>query len=139
MESDYPAADFRRDTTRFAKAHFVEGEELNALTRAAFAMAIDKALADHLLTTEEEEKIGSLLKEYGLVVNDLPHPAGERLIKGSILRDLDEGKVPERIKIDGHVPLNLARDEKIIWVFQDATYFALRSKTTYQGRSQVFL
>jgi hypothetical protein len=136
VESDYPATDFRRDTMSFAKANFVGEDELRSLTVSAFGVAIDKALADHLLTSEEEEKLASLLREFGLTINDLAPPSGERLIKGAILKDLDEGKVPVRIKLDGHVPLNLARDEKLIWVFQDATFFTMRSKTTYRGRSQ---
>jgi hypothetical protein len=135
VQSKYPAADFRRDTANFAKSHFVSDDELRSLTLSAFGTAIDKALEDHLLTTEEEDKLGSLLKEFGVTMNDLSPSAGEKLIKGAILKDLGEGKVPERIKLDGHVPLNLARDEKMIWVFQNATFFTPRSKTTYQGAS----
>ena len=135
VESEYPAADFHRDTAKFAKSNFVSDDELRALTLSAFGTAIDKALEDHLLTTEEEDKLASLLKEFGLTLNDLAPSAGHKLIKGAILKDLDEGKVPERINLDGNVPLNLARDEKIIWVFQNATFFTPRSKTTYQGRS----
>lgn len=136
VESDYPAADFRRDTTNFAKANFVGEKELRSLTLSALGVAIDKALADHLLSAEEEDRLSSLLREFGLSTNDLAPPYGERLIKGAILKDLDEGKVPQRLKIDGHVPLNLARDEKLIWVFQGATLFTMRTKTTYRGRSQ---
>jgi hypothetical protein len=136
VEDVYPAADFCRDTRNFAKANFVGEDELRSLTLSAFELAIDKALADHLLTSEEEDRLASLLREFGLTTNDLVPPSGERLIKGAILKDLDEGKVPVRVKIDGHIPLNLARDEKLIWVFQGATFFTMRSKTTYHGRSQ---
>ena len=101
VESEYPAADFHRDTAKFAKSHFVSDDELRALTLSAFGTAIDKALEDHLLTTEEEDKLASLLKEFGLTLNDLAPSAGHKLIKGAILKDLDEGKVPERINLDG--------------------------------------
>jgi len=130
LESDSPLTGLRRATHEFAKANYVSDEELRLLTIRAFGGLIDKILEDHLLTNEEEERFGSLLKEFELRTNDLV-PADA----AAILKDLEEGKVPERIKIDGHLPLNLARDEVPLWVFQNATFFTTRTKTTYHGGS----
>ena len=38
-----------------------------------------------------------LLTEFGLTTNDLEPAAHERFVKGAILRDLDNGKAPQRI------------------------------------------
>ena len=139
VQSKYPAADFRRDTSNFAKSHFVSDDELRSLTLSAFGIAIDKALEDHLLTAEEEDKLGSLLKEFGVTINDLAPSAGEKLIKGAILKDLGEGKVPERVKLDGQVPLNLARDEKIIWVFRTPHSSPPAARRRIRERHMAFL
>ena len=44
-------------------------------------------------------------------------------------------RAPERVNVTGDLPLNLGRDEKIIYVFADTTYFTMRSKTQYVGGS----
>jgi hypothetical protein len=135
MNSKSPSTGFCKATADFAKANFVSNDELRSLTVRGFTSAIDTALEDHLLTVEEEDRLDALLAEFGLATSELERPAHERLVKGAILRDLDHGKAPERVNIEGHIPLNLTRDEKLIWVFQNATYFVSRTKTTYHGAS----
>lgn len=135
LESDKPPTGLRQAAHKFAKANYVSETELRSLTAQGFGYVIDHILDDHLLTDEEEKKFSSLLDEFEFATNDLAPADAHRLIKAAILKDLENGSVPKRIRIDGDLPLNLAREEAPIWVFQNATYFLTRSKTTYQGGS----
>jgi hypothetical protein len=58
-----------------------------------------------------------------------------KLVKGQILRDLSEGKVPQRVNISGGLPINLSKNESIIFVFQGAEFQRLRTRTQYVGAS----
>jgi hypothetical protein len=134
-ESDVPPARFRELAENVARNSFVSDDAFRSITIDGFRALIDKALSDHLLTEEEENKIRSLLAEFGLTINGLPAPIGEKFVKCAILRDLDSGRVPDRVDMQGNLPLNLVKGEKIVWVFQDVTYFTVRTKTKFVGGS----
>jgi hypothetical protein len=46
------------------------------------------------------------------------------------------GKVPERMAIQGHVPFNLQKTEKLIWVFQNVDYYEQKTRREYVGGSR---
>jgi hypothetical protein len=62
---------------------------------------IDKSLSDHLLTEEEEQKVTGLLREFGMTVSDLDPSVGAKFIKCAILREIDAGIAPNRIRVEG--------------------------------------
>jgi len=52
-----------------------------------------------------------------------------------VLRELMEGKIPERMKVSGNLPFMLQKAEQLIWVFPDVTYYEDRTRRQYVGRS----
>ncbi len=38
--------------------------------------------------------------------------------------------------IDGNLPFNLQKTEKLVWVFQDVDYYEEKTRTQYDGGSQ---
>lgn len=62
--------------------------------------------------------------------------AYSKIVKGAVLRDIFEGNIPERVQIDGNLPFNLQKTEKIVWVFQDVDYYEEKTRTQYVGGSQ---
>ena len=34
-----------------------------------------------------------------------------------------DGNLPERVQVDGNLPFNLQKTEKVIWVFHDVDYY----------------
>jgi hypothetical protein len=58
-----------------------------------------------------------------------------KLVKAAILRDLSEGRVPTRMKIEGSLPINLAKGESLIFAFQNAEYFKTHTRYHYVGGS----
>lgn len=101
-----------------------------------FEQAIDIALSDDLLSEEEEAYLDSYMDCHKLDKGQLSsNPSYLRLVKAGVLRDLLDGNFPERVVIDGRLPINFQKFEKIIWVFQDVDYLQPRTRTTYEGRS----
>jgi hypothetical protein len=123
---------------RLAQESYIRAQEFRHLALQGFAKPIDTTIADRMLTETEEDRIDELLRAFGLNLIDLdPTGAGHRLAKASILRQLDEGKLPRSLpRIAGHNPINLERGEVVLWVFNGASYYTPRSRTQYVGGSQ---
>lgn len=46
-----------------------------------------------------------------------------RFIKGAVLREIMEGKVPQRFKLSTPLPLNFQKSESLVWAFSDVDYY----------------
>ena len=55
--------------------------------------------------------------------------------KARILRKVTEGELPDFVKVDGSLPFNFLKNEKIIWVFQDVDYSSIHDRVRYEGGS----
>lgn len=118
-----------------ARTHFISNADQRKLIISGIGQLIDKVLADHILTDAEASRIDELCHAFTLTGDDLGG-AGRRLIQAHVLRDLDQGRIPDRISLIGSLSVNLARDEQLIWLFNDVTYLKTRTRTTYVGGSQ---
>lgn len=97
--------------------------------------AVVKALDDGVLTAEEEERLMSAARLFGFGQPELDKTGQyTQVVKAAVLRDVLEGKVPERVKVDG-LGINLQKAEKIAWVFQNADYHTLRTMRSFAGVS----
>lgn len=54
----------------------------------------------------------------------------------AILKDIDKGVIPQRVEVVGHLPFNLQKTEKLVWLFRDVEYHEVRTRTEYVGGSQ---
>jgi hypothetical protein len=73
--------------------------------------------------------------QLGLTPEDLnANGAFDRAVKGKILSDLLEGRVPIA-EIKGHLPFNLKKSEQPVYLFNSVGYLEERTRTTYVGRS----
>jgi len=100
----------------------------------ALKRAIHDVLSDNLLSSEEERRLKSFLTEFSITQADAPEQYLQ-IVKGGILRDLTEGKVPTRVNVDGSLPFNLQRGEKLIWLFEKVDLIEEHRHTHYEGRS----
>lgn len=107
------------------------------LALTGWEKAVEVAFEDGVLTEQEEGALVKLKDHFGLSQSHLDKKgAYSRVVKGGILRDLMEGKLPERIDIQGHLPFNFQKQERLIWVFQDVDYFEEKKRREYVGGSQ---
>jgi hypothetical protein len=97
--------------------------------------AVARALDDGVLTLDEEHRLTSAAQLFGLGQAELDRKGKyTQIVKAAVLRDVLEGKVPERVKIEG-LGVNLQKSEKIAWVFQGAEYQTLKTYRSYSGMS----
>jgi hypothetical protein len=137
LESRLPAARFKELVTDAARNNHIGNSELQSLVLEGISNLIDTVLADHAITASEEARIDELCKAFSVGGKDLiPSGAMHKLAKGIILRELENGRLPDSLpKIEGDLPLNLERDEVIIWVFNGVSYLTPRTRTKYVGGS----
>jgi hypothetical protein len=113
-----------------------DGQALQALIRG-WELEVDRALEDGVLSVEEEKRLISFQNRFSLEQSTLDRTgAFSRVAKAAVLRDLLEGKVPNRIKVNGALPFNFQKGETLIWLFNSVRYLESRTRTHYEGRSQ---
>lgn len=99
--------------------------------------SVDRAFDDGILTEEEQSNLTNLMEHFSLSQTQLDHNgAFTKIVQGAVLRDVMNGIIPERVKIDGNLPFNLQKTEKVIWVFQNVEYYEQKKRTQYVGGSQ---
>jgi hypothetical protein len=111
-----------------AAASYVTPPQLRALAIAGIGAMTESTLDDHLLTSAEEERIIEIADAVGLTLDAIP-AADDKLIKASVLRELDAGRIPDRVTVMGALPIEFEPDEAVVWIFnQTKTYRSSRSK-----------
>jgi len=119
-----------------AEESYVSPEHVRTALVRAWQRSVDKFLEDQLLSEQEEERLGSFRAHFQLRQEDLDDSGAlTRVVKAGTLRDIANGKVPARVKIDGALPFNLQKGEDLVWVFQNVAYLTEKSRTVYEGRS----
>lgn len=120
-----------------ASTSFIDKDTLNSLVASGWERAVNIAFDDDLLTEEEESALNELKEHFSLPQQILDrNGAYSKLVKGAVLRDIMNGNLPERMKIDGGLPFNLQKSEKVVWVFQGVNYYEEKTRTRYVGGSQ---
>lgn len=122
-----------------AERHFIGKPDVVDLIIAGWERAVDDVFDDGILTAEEEASLGQIQEHFGFNQHDLDRSgAFTKVVKGSVLRDLLNGKVPERVAIQGNFPFNLQKGEKLVWLFQNAKYYEQKTRRHFQGGSSGF-
>lgn len=120
----------------FANSFKLEKNYLKQDLIKAWEKAAREALSDNILTKEQEKKLNDLAKIIGADLQTLSKmPIFTSLVKSLVIRDLCEGILPERM-VFGRPPVVLHKGEKIIWVFNNVSYFESKTRTRFVGSSQ---
>jgi hypothetical protein len=123
---------------QIANENYIEEGTINRMLASGFNLAVNNFLEDGILSEEEEEKAGQFQYFFKLpqeIINK--NGALEKVNKAAILRELVNGKLPEsRIIIDGNLPFNFQKGEKLIWLFQNVEFHEQRIKTSFRGVSR---
>ena len=99
--------------------------------------AVDHALEDGVLETEEEHRLVEFKNHFSLSQSDLDGKGYlTKVTKAAILRDVLNGIIPQRITIDGSVPINFQKGEQVVWVFVNSHYLEDKTRRQYVGGSR---
>lgn len=94
-------------------------QTLKPVIAREWGRTVDRYLADGLIHESEERHLVEIMQAFDLTQQDLDQEgAYVKLVKAAILRDLTAGILPNRFQIEGNLPINLQRGEKVVWGLQ---------------------
>jgi hypothetical protein len=125
---------FRTMTEEIAHNNLISDKEIRELAITGLQKMITSASTHEAMSEEEDQRISGLCNTFNIQVNELGD-SGMRFAKSQILRRLDEGKFPSGVHLTG-IPINLERNERPIWLFNNVRYSTIRQRTRYVGASQ---
>lgn len=122
---------------KIASESYIKQNTLKKLIVLGWQHAVETVFEDGVLTQEEESNLVRVKKYFCLTEDDLDTQGDySRVVKGAVLRDILDGKIPDRIILSNNIPFNLQKSESIIWVFNNVDYYEDKTKTKYVGGSQ---
>jgi hypothetical protein len=117
-----------------SNTNFINQELMRQLIIKGWENFVEKSLDDGVLTKEEENWLSEYAEYFKLNQNDLnDNDYYTKFIQGSVLREILNGNIPERVNIEGQLPFNLKKGEKIVWVFQNVRYLEQKTAKQYAG------
>ena len=124
------------DLTDTLRQSDLNQEEQIMLLVQAWEAAVEGALEDGLFTLDEENALTRYISHFNLNHSQLDaHGVHTSLIKAAVLREIAEGVVPDRQQLSGHIPFNLMKSEKLVWVMDDVDYIETVVRRERQGSS----
>lgn len=127
----------KTNAEKIAEGHLIRTSEVPAIVIEGYERAVAGAFEDGILTEEEDSNLDEIQKHFGFDQDDLDkNGAYTKLVKGDVLRELLNGKIPQKVHIEGgNLPFNLQKDEKLVWVFLDVQYYEQKTSRHYEGGS----
>ena len=101
-----------------AQARLSAIETTNAV-KQGFESAVHNILNQRVLSREEEARFSKLVDDWNFQQSDLNQKGSWiKLVQSFVIRDLLEGKVPDRCKIQNSTLL-LGKNESYVWIFNE--------------------
>lgn len=116
---------------------FATGEHIRRAIVSGWRRSLQKALDLDDLSEEEELRLSSYARAFGVGQDDFHGDSTWTDFIGSrVLRRVSDGFLPSDINItfDG-MPFNLQKSEQLIWAFPNTSYFEEVTKREYVGGS----
>lgn len=103
----------------------------------AFEKAIKELQERGYVDDTINDSIDNFIKCFNLSKYELEQsPKFKDLVKLFVINDLLSGILSQRMDIKGNIPINLQKEEEIIWFFPEVENLELKEKVVYQGVSQ---
>lgn len=116
---------------------FVPPTERKALLIRGWENSVEQFLEDGILDTTEEKRLVEFKERFALSQSELDrNGALTKTAKAAVLRDVLNGVIPQRISVDGNLPINLQKGEQIVWAFSGSKYLEDKTRRQLVGGSQ---
>lgn len=117
-----------------ASTSYISSQSLMELLAKAWEAAVSLALDDDILSEDEEHALVAYKDHFSIPTDVLDkNGAYTRVAKAAIIRDILDGNIPQRVKVEGTLPFNFQKGESLVWLFQNVAYYEPRTRTTYSG------
>lgn len=109
------------------KTHLIRGWE----------NSVEKFLEDGVLDKQEEEQLIRFKNHFELSADEVDrNGALTKTTKAAVVRDVLEGVIPQRMTVNGSLPINFQKGEQLVWAFPNSKYFEDKTRRKYVGGSQ---
>jgi len=123
--------------TEIAQDGYISENERQTLLVQGWTDAVNRYLEDGVLDESEETRLVEFKNRFSLAEADLDaNGAFTRIVKAGVIRDVLNGVIPRRMKLDANLPINLQKDEEVVWVFPGCEYLEDKTRRQYVGGSQ---
>ena len=100
-----------------------QGEANRLLIRAWETAALGALEDGHSLSLDEENALARYADYFSLAQQDLDQNGVQTsLVQAAVLRDVTQGIIPKRQRVNGAVPFNLMKSEQLVWLIQGVDY-----------------
>ena len=98
---------------------------------------MEQFLEDGILDTTEENRLIDFKEHFEISQSELDrHGTLTKTVKAAVLRDVLNGVIPQRVRLDGRLAINLQKSEQVVWVFSGANYLEDKVRRQFVGGSQ---
>jgi hypothetical protein len=119
------------------QSSFVPSADRKTLLIKGWENAIEQFLEDGVLDTTEEKRLVEFKERFALSQSELDkNGALTKTAKAAILRDVLNGIIPQRMSVNGNLPINLQKGEQVVWAFSDSKYLEDKTRRQFVGGSQ---
>jgi hypothetical protein len=119
-----------------AEAHSINSPNIKEYLIKGWTEAVETALEDRVLTSEEETRLTAIKEKFSLSQDDLDRNGlYTKVVQAGVLRDILDGKIPERTRVEGNLPFNFQKTEQLVWVFQGVQYYEEKTRREFVGGS----
>lgn len=130
-------AELEQTISEVEKTSFVPSSERNMLLIKAWEASVDQFLEDGILDEPEEKRLVEFKNHFALSQSDLDkNGALAKTAKAAVLRDVLNGVIPQRMSVDGNIPINFQKGEQLVWAFSGSDYLEDKTRRQYVGNSQ---
>ncbi len=71
----------------------------------------------------EDDRLSTFINYFKLSQQDLDaNGSFSNFVKASVIRQVEEGEIPEKMRVKGDLPFNFQKGEKLVWLFQGVDY-----------------
>lgn len=115
----------------------VPTDDRKSLLISGWEIAVDNALEDGIFEVTEEHRLVEFKSYFGLSQSDLDGNGSlTKITKAAVLRDVLNGTIPDRVTIEGSLPINFQKKEQVVWAFPNSQYLEDKTRRQYVGTSQ---
>lgn len=119
------------------QSSFVPSSVRKDLLIKGWENAVEQFLDDGILEPTEEKRLVEFKERFALSQSELDRfGALTKTTKTAVLRDVLNGVVPQRISVDGSLPINFQKGEQVVWAFSGSKYLEDKTRRQYVGGSQ---
>lgn len=125
-----------QEIVKIEQSYFVPSSERKALLATGWENSVEKFLEDGIFDAAEEKRLADFKERFALSQDDLDkNGALTKTTKAAVLRDVLNGVVPQRVAINGNLPVNLQKGEQVVWAFANSKYLEDKTRRQFVGVS----